>query len=897
MKSLLHHVRKAVRFTVVYCALINAGFLFQPTASAQLIRADGAITEVGDVTTTDSQNFKVVGGTQLGSSLFHGFDTFSVPTNGSVTFENAADVANIITRVTGGQGSNIDGLITTYGTETNLILLNREGITFGPNAQLQIGGSFLASTAESLRFTNGTEFAIETTTLDPLLSISTPIGLQLTEASGSISVFDSGYTLLPGSAIPLVTLDSSSSLRVGPSRHLALVANGIIFDGGVVAAPGGHLSLGSVTEGLVGFDIHNWRFDYSEIQRFSDMEFAARSLIDTSSLLFDAVAQPYSLSTRGGSIHLQGENITFQAASRALIQNYGEQAAGDIRVIANNTLALVGESATGEYGSSLVTSNFGGGGGHIDVVAPRLLLTGNTAIGVDNFAIAPGGNVNIEATETVRVDSNQEAIPDYGQLFVNSYGPGTSGEFSLSTEDLIISGYGIRSQVAGTGSGGLVSVEAERIYIENEGSIAASTFGPGLGGTVNVEAHHIALKNGGNIAASTTSSGQGGNVEVTADTIDIQGVNLTSFLPSTITAPTVSTGNAGDVIVKARQISLTEGGRIDSSALAEGDSGAVNVYASESLTVDGTVPGTDVPSWIVSSANIAKEELRGFFAAIGIILPSIPSGNSGSVAIEAPSVIVTNGAEITVRNDGTGDAGNLLLSADSVYVGDRSGITASTRQGNGGNLIVNSRGPLLLRRGSHLSAEAGGTGNGGNVTLRAPAVLALENSDITASAIQGNGGSIQIDAGAILGTQFREQLTAESDITASSQFGTSGEVDINRIEGSPDAGTVELPNSPVDSSDQIAVGCASENNNFAATGRGGLPPNPTNQLSSHRIWSDVRAANLANESSADTAISVSTSEAGIVEASSWIRENGEVALISSAPQLVKIGAARCLSAS
>ena len=852
MKLPLRPLRLTIRSIVSGWAIAGVT-LFSQQAYAQQIRADNTLTIPTNVSTVDNQNFAINDGTQLGNNLFHSFETFSVPTQGSAVFNSPANIANIISRVTGSQVSNIDGLIKTNGTDTNLFFLNRNGIVFGPDAELQVGGSFVASTAESLKFTNGAEFVSRGASLDPLLTISTPTGLQLGSTSGRIEVNDIGYTLISG--IPL-KIDSSPSLRVNPGRTLALIGSQIDFEGGIVAAPGGQVEIGSVRKGTVAFD-DSWRFDYKDVEQFGNMEFSARSLIDASSLLFNSTGTPYAFGAQGGSIQLQGNYLRFQEESRALIQNYGMQASGDIQAIARDTLEVVGEFSTGERGSGLATMSFrSGAGGHINVVAPRVLLIGDTSIGTDTFSAAAGGNVTIKAKDTIRFERNQETPPDYSQIDTISYAAGTAGNLNISTGNLVILGDGISSQALGTGAGGLVEVAAKNIIIEG----------------------------GGNIASSTLVSGRGGNVKITADNIQISGVNPVSLLPSIIAAPSTGTGDAGDVIINTRQLSLKNGGRIDSSTLSAGNAGSVTVTAAESVTVEGTVAGSVNPSLIISSANIVDPALRSFFETIGVFLPALPSGASGNVTINTPNLTVSDGAQVTVRNDGTGDAGTLTANVGSVYVSDRAGITASTQQGSGGNIVLNVRDVVLLRRESRLSAEAGGVGDGGNITLNAPVVIALENSDITASAIEGAGGTIKINARAILGTEFRDQLTPESDITASSEFGISGTVDIDQIESDPSSGTVELPENVADPSAQVVAGCADTSaGQFVATGRGGLPPRPDGSLQSNRLWSDIRALDFSTARQSEDKIKASTPpEASPREAITWIvNEQGQIALIDS----------------
>ncbi|MEO1184696.1 MAG: filamentous hemagglutinin N-terminal domain-containing protein, partial [Cyanobacteria bacterium J06636_27] len=208
--------------------------------------ATAQITSDGTTNTTvnlNNNNFTILNGIQKGNNLFHSFSEFSIPTGGSVNFNNSTDVVNIINRVTGGNISNIDGLIKANGN-ANLFLINPAGIVFGENARLDIGGSFLGSTAESILFEDGFNYSAIDSQQTPLLTVSVPLGLQMGSNPGDITVRGNGHTLSAiDSSFALESRDTSSGLRVNSGNTLALIGGNLNLDGSIVSTDGGHIEL------------------------------------------------------------------------------------------------------------------------------------------------------------------------------------------------------------------------------------------------------------------------------------------------------------------------------------------------------------------------------------------------------------------------------------------------------------------------------------------------------------------------------------------------------------------------------------------------------------------------------------------------------------------------------
>ncbi|MGH2414315.1 MAG: S-layer family protein, partial [Microcystaceae cyanobacterium] len=271
------------------------------------------------------------------------------------------------------------------------------------------------------------------------------------------------------------------------------------------------------------------------------------------------------------------------------------------------------------------------------------------------------------------------------------------------------------------------------------------------------------------------------------------------------------------------------------------------------------------------------------------------TGDGGNIFIDPRTVNIRDGAGISVTSRGIGKAGNIQLQTGSLTLENGAFLSAETASSEGGNIQLQVRDLLLMRHNSKISTTAGTAsagGNGGNIKINTGFLIAVpnENSDITANAFEGRGGNIQITTQGIFGIQLRERQTSLSDITASSDFGVNGIVEINTPDIDPSRGLVELPEKTVDVAGLVAQGCPADvgprASKFVITGRGGLPENPSQPLSGDAVQVDLvepapvgsRGANPA-PGAEDRTNAKSSVPTTIVEAQGWaMNDKGQVIL-------------------
>ena len=544
-----------------FCFFSAVSIHYLMTTSLSQAQIVGDETLSTDVNISDELDFDITGGRQSGSNLFHSFSQFSVPTGGSATFDNALDVQNIFSRVTGGSISNIDGLIRANG-DASLFLLNPNGIIFGSNAELNIGGSFIATTAEKINFSDNTSFGTSDLQTSSLLTVSIPLGLQFGKEARSI--------------INRSAIEDSSNLPIGlqvqPAKTLALIGGNISLKSGNLSAPGGRIELGSVAgNSFVSLTpiSQGWAFQYQNVSDFQDIQLLDRAFVQTRG-------------NNSGNIILQGKQIAIANGSGIVAFNFGVDSGGAIIIDASESVEITGFSNINSNVFSVGSSD------EIIISAKQLIVRDRSAINTSSQSDGQGGNLTIDASKLVEVDGGRGV----SRLTTQTIGNRDAGDLKLTTEKLILRNGGqINSSTRQSGgSGGSITINAERLVevsgqsiVLETGEIVSSglftetrgetTFGNG--GNLSINTNLLSVRDGGitSVAAVEGSTGRAGNLEINANSVFLDG--------GSITAETAQTGGeeGANINIQSNLLTLQNESQISATASGLANGGNINIDA------------------------------------------------------------------------------------------------------------------------------------------------------------------------------------------------------------------------------------------------------------------------------------------------------------------------------
>ena len=678
---------------------------------------------------------RIDGGAVRGVNLFHSFGEFNVNELQRVYFANPEGIENILGRVTGSNRSDIFGTLGVDGG-ANLFLINPNGIVFGPNAQLDIRGSFVAGTADRFTFPNGSEFRATNPNAPPLVTVNIPIGLQY------------------GSEPP-AALVSEADLEVG--RDLAL-SGGSVTSTGHLSAPEGLV----VVEGVAGdvqvqdvtaqsatlYSSQVLSLEENQLRTTGDLNLLA----DQTVRVRDSVQKPF-LALSGGNLLVQGnESVDILALNHPQTPF---QSMGSLTLVSDGNVS--GDAHFYSGGNFSILNLAGEPGTFVSLYDPIISVDGNVTFG-DYEGVA----LKVEATGSIRTGNITITGPDTG-LSQSA----TRGNFApTATEGTFI---------GSTGTGSVSASELESFLALTSGDLSQAPFSNGLATegsaltttfTTTVSDQEISFD-----WLFSTGEGVSSNFNDFAFVTLAQVVNAPDVPPDappdapfdlvtladtalspgtggiqTFTIADVGTYTLGIGVVDVSDTSVDSNIQVSNFSLSDPDN------PGNTIALDVTPSNDpDIPTLASSPALILRAGLTELSNQ-----PNLPQNQGGTTFTDPGGPLAgTILVEGNINTSTTTSGGPVILSATSDITVE-GGINSSSSAGNGGSIDITSSGGSITVRATDpknpVSVDTSSeVGSGGNITLIANAGTAtIENADFRSDTNgAGSAGNIEIEASQI----------------------------------------------------------------------------------------------------------------------------------------------------
>jgi len=663
------------------------------------------------------------GGARRGSNLFHSFREFNIDRGRGAYFFTSSEINNILTRVTGGNVSNIFGTLGVLGN-ANLYLINPNGIYFGNGAKLDIRGSFTATTADGIRLGETGSFSAVNPGGDNLLTVQ-PGALFTNTIRNSPReiIVDRGELI------------STNDIAIDTDR-LKVVNGGFIFivqdDNFGIKAGSANLNLKAKSIKIDGANgILTGLFNFTDNTKNS-----GDIIIDTKELNMTNGARIENRTFgagAGGNLTITTDFLSVNNGAYISVSTFREGNGGNLTVNAQN-INLDGSNPIDRFPSSglLAQANPGstGAGGNLTVNTNSLTITNGAQISASTFGKGNAGSLTINA-QNINLDGLNAIDGSQSRLLSQTEGTGAGGNLTVNTNFLsITNGAQISASTFGKGNAGSLTVKAQNINLDGSFSgLFAQTEGTGAGGNLTINTNSLTVTNKALISArNLEGTGAGGNLTINTN-------SLTATNKAQISASTFGDGNAGSLTVKAQNIALDRGSGLFIGTQGKGAGGNLKIDTNSlSITrgaqVSGTTSGEGNGGNItVNAQNII---LEGFSSGLFTQVNPGATGAGGNLSLETNFLSITNGAQISTNTFGVGNAGNLTVKSQNITLdGFASGLFARVTPeatGAGGNLSLDTN-SLSITNGAQISASTFGGGNAGNLTVKSQNIT-LDGSNL-----------------------------------------------------------------------------------------------------------------------------------------------------------------------
>ncbi len=826
--------RPTIAATALWLCLLTL-----PPGPAAQVETDGTVGPAASLSGPDYWIPEELG-TLSGPNLFHSFRQFSIFSGESATFTGSEEIRRVISRVTGGEASTIDGWISSWVGTADFFFINPAGVVFGPDAAVDVPAAFHAGTADALQFADGTVFSAAAPD-GSTLSASPPEAFGFLSPRPEPVVLDGSRLLFPpGSTVSLaggdVTIAGTGEREAGiiaPGGDIRISAWGgkagrVPMDGGAEADPSGavrleYARLQSSGPGGGGVTIRAGRGElFGATVAADNREGGAGDggvRVET--------AGPLSV-TAGGHIRSDAAGgdapgIEITAGGRLDLLDGGRISStarddGDGGPVAVHAGALRIEGSRGRFTGIAAQAESGAGdAGAVDLRVDGLLEMGARAL-ISSAAFADGdaGAVAIRAGE-IRIDA--QGIEDPLTRITSSAEAGSRGDAGpvaivTGGSMTVLHGAQILSNTFSQGAAGAVTIRAGALRLDGvegraTGIGSQTAHGTGDAGSVAITVDGpLDLTNGGIISTGTFGAGNGGRITVHAGEATIQGDGA-PFTGIAGSAEPGSGGDAGTLEVRVDgDLRLIKGGQILSSTFSRGEGGAVHVRAG-TLRIDGA--GEEINSTGIAATSDLGASADGGSVAVAatdlleianggqISSAAFSGGDAGTVTVSAGALGITGGEDerltgITslAETGAAGAAGDIAVTAREANLTDGGRISIAALQvlpdgplsDRAQNRIEVEADHLRLDRGARITAESTGNVPAGSVRIRSGRLTVSDGGQITTAANEADGGPISL-RGEVL-------ILRDGRITTSvaGPRGDGGDITLQGRDGGPSAAVV-----------------------------------------------------------------------------------------------------------
>ena len=502
-----------------------------------------------------SLSYRIEGGAIRASTLFHSFREFNIEEGAEVYFSQPTSIEQIITRVTGDSQSNIQGRLGVLGN-ADLFLMNPNGIVFGRDASLDVGGSFIATTASSISLNDTLEFRADRPDELPLLNVALPTGLQFGNMPGNIvnqSIFTDGDRTLVG-------------LNVPRRETIALVGGNISLQDGIIFAPNGNIEIGSAgaNEYVSIFNIaRGWEIDDSGVTNYQNI----------TAINANVTAQRFG--PRNGTIQFWGRNILLDSGS-SLGGESQNGTGGDLTLTATESVRL-NDSA------ELVSEASGQGIGGNILIETQQLIINQSLISTNSILSSTGGNIVINSG-AISIDGTRSGGRFPSAINTSSRSRGEAGDIDITTGTLVLrnqgqlnSGLNTISGQPSIGGAGSINVDASLIVLDELAQITSATTGGQ--GDISLRTQDLILLDRSRITTRAVGQAFAGDIAIDTDTF----VALDSSRVDT----TARGGDGGDIRINSESLIFSPDSILDASSQF-GNDGIIELNTPDTDSIEFT---------------------------------------------------------------------------------------------------------------------------------------------------------------------------------------------------------------------------------------------------------------------------------------------------------------------